>query len=61
MSQKVQVLWGKKKSVNKMVDQHDVDVKNLFSIGKYAFDTSWMEEDSVYFLISVRTSCQVSA
>lgn len=51
----------KKKSVNKMVDQRDMDIKNLFSIGKYTFYTSWMEEGSVYFLISVRMSCQVSA
>lgn len=44
-----------------MVDQRDMDIKNLFSIGKYTFYTSWMEEGSVYFLISVRMSCQVSA
>lgn len=30
--------------MDKMVDQHAVDVKSLFSIGKYTFDTLWMEE-----------------
>lgn len=25
-----------------MIDQHDMDVKSLFSIEKYTFDTSWM-------------------
>lgn len=27
-----------------MIDQHDIDVKSLFSIEKYTFDTSWMGE-----------------
>lgn len=27
-----------------MIDQHDMDVKSLFSIEKYTFDTSWMGE-----------------
>lgn len=27
--------------MNNMVDQHDMDVRSLFSIGKYTFDTSW--------------------
>lgn len=38
------------KAVNKMADQNDMDVKSLFSIGKCAFDTSWMEE-GLFFLI----------
>lgn len=32
-----------------MIDQHDMDVKSLFSIEKYTFDTSWMGEGYWFF------------
>ena len=32
-----------------MIDQHDIDVKSLFSIEKYTFDTSWMGEGYWFF------------
>lgn len=33
-----------------MIDQHDMDVKSLFSIEKYTFDTSWMGEGYWFFV-----------
>ena len=41
-----------------MIDQHDMDVKSLFSIEKYTFDTSWMGEGYwfLFFFFSSRFS-----
>ena len=41
-----------------MIDQHDMDVKSLFSIEKYTFDTSWLGEGYwfLFFFFSSRFS-----